>query len=129
MTATPLITQPVFLALASRPPAVCRIFALAVFSVSRPAYLVLVQHQPPAVGYVSVFLIAVKSFMPNNATLQRHNLIWSCSLQFYSLSGLALSQERTHEEQVRQFAEVIKMPPTPTPQSLLPGLFCCRTPA
>lgn len=69
-----------FILLDSRPASVCRIFSLAVFSVGRPTYRVLVHHQPPAVGYVSVFLIAMKSFTPNNATLQQHNLIWSCSL-------------------------------------------------
>lgn len=88
------------------------LFSRCFFFLCRPTYLLLVHQQPPAVGYVSVFLIAVKSFMPTNATLQQHNLIWSCSLQFYYPSALASSQKRTHVQQVRQFLEVIEKHPT-----------------
>lgn len=86
-----------FIVLWSKPASACRIFPLAAFPVSRPAYLVLLHHQPPAVGCGAVFLIATESFTPNNATLQQHNLICSCSLYFHYPSALAPSQERTHE--------------------------------
>lgn len=88
--------------------------------VSRPAYLELLHHLLPAVGSGAVLLIATKSFTPNNATLQQHNSICSCSLYLHYPSALAPSQGRTQEEQVRHFPGGIKLHSTkPSARSFL----------
>lgn len=80
---TPLIMQLRVYCAGEQTCSCMRIFPLAASPASRPTYLELLQHHPPAVGCGAVFLIATKSFTPNNATLQQHNLICSCSLYFH----------------------------------------------